>query len=62
MVSHVIWCLEIHHVNVEHSKVKSVKKLWSKPDVTHETPSPRPSPPFLHTVSDQKLEAGTAWE
>ena len=26
------------------------------------TKSPRPSPPFLHTVSDQKLDDGKAWE
>ena len=32
------------------------------PDVTHMTLSPRPSPSVLHTASNQKLEAGTAWE
>ena len=36
------------------------------PDVTHVTFSQafplRFSPPFLRTASDQKLEAGTAWE
>ena len=32
------------------------------PDVTHVTLSPGLPPPFLHTASDQKLEAGTAWE
>ena len=33
------------------------------PDVTHVTLSPGPSPSvLLHTVCDQKLEAGTAWE
>ena len=28
----------------------------------HAYDSPRPSSPFLHTASNQKLEAGTAWE
>ena len=28
----------------------------------HVTKSPRPSPLYLHTASDQILEAGTAWE
>ena len=32
------------------------------PDIAHVTLSPRSSPPFLHTATDQKLEAGTAWE
>ena len=26
------------------------------------TKSARPSPPYLHTASDQRLEVGTAWE
>ena len=32
------------------------------PDIMNVTFSPRPSPPFMHTASDQKLEAGTAWK
>ena len=28
----------------------------------HVTKSPRPSPPYLHTASDQRLGVGKAWE
>ena len=45
--------------------VSTLTSTLTSTDVTHVTLSPRPRrlpPPFLHTVCDQKLEAGTAWE